>query len=110
MLASLNFEEKTVTMLSIPRDWYVATGKHSAGKINTLYPLGQARDEGVNMLAKKVSEITGQPIHHYIIIDFSGFKSIVDALGGVTVDVPKTIYDHEYPDENYGYEVFTLQK
>lgn len=81
MLAHLNFDKKTATMLSIPRDLYVATGKNTAGKINTLYQNGQLQGEGVNLLAKKITEITGQPIDHYMIIDFSGFKSIVDALG-----------------------------
>ena len=106
MLANMNYDTKTVTLLSIPRDLYVAYSSNSAGKINALYPMGQKQNEGVNLLAKKVSEITNQPIHHYLIIDFSGFKSIVDALGGVEVNVPKKIYDREYPNNNWGYEIF----
>jgi cell envelope-related transcriptional attenuator len=108
MLANMNYDTKTVTLLSIPRDLYVAYSSNSAGKINALYPMGQKQNEGVNLLAKKVSEITNQPIHHYLIIDFSGFKSIVDALGGVEVNVPKKIYDREYPNNNWGYEIFSL--
>lgn len=110
MLASLDYDKKTVTLLSIPRDLYVAYSSNTAGKINALYPMGQKQGEGINLLAKKVSEITGQPIHHYLVIDFSGFKSIVNALGGVEVDVPKKIYDREYPNNNWGWEVFSLEK
>ena len=57
--------------------------------------------KGINLLAEKVSEITGEPIHHYIVIDFTGFKYIVNALGGIDIDVPKDVVDREYPDENW---------
>lgn len=101
MLANLNYDTKTVTLLSIPRDTYVAYSSNTAGKINALYQIGKNQNQGVNLLAKKVSEITGQSIHHFLIIDFNGFKSVVDALGGVEVDVPQRIYDREYPNNNW---------
>ena len=41
MLANMNYDTKTVTLLSIPRDLYVAYSSNSAGKINALYPMGQ---------------------------------------------------------------------
>lgn len=113
MLASLDNDTKSVTLFSIPRDFYVAYPKESkisAGKINALYPIGQSENQGVNLLSQKVSEITGQPIHHYMIIDFTGFKSIVNALGWVEVNVPNDIYDREYPNESWGYEVFSIKK
>lgn len=108
IFAHLDPKNKEVTMVSIPRDFYVAYSKNTAGKINALYPIGQKEGVGVNMLTQKVAEIMGQPIHHYIIIDFSGFQSIVDALGGVEVDVPKAIYDNQYPNSTWGYQVFSL--
>ena len=110
MLASLNGEEKRITLISIPRDLYVSypEGK-GAGRINSLYEIGKA-DRGVKYLADKVSELTGQPIDHYIVIDFSGFKKIVDILGGIEIDVPEELIDTEYPDENYGYETLHIKK
>ena len=65
---------------------------------------------GIKLLAEKVSEITGQSIDEYMVIDFSGFKSIVDALGGIEIDVPKDLVDREYPDNNWGYEVFSVRR
>ncbi len=111
MLASLNVDEKRINLLSIPRDLYVSypEGK-GAGRINSLYELGKGDKVGIKYLADKVSEITGQPIDHYIVIDFSGFKKIVDTLGGVEIDVPEELIDPEYPDENYGYEVLHIKK
>lgn len=110
MLVKADSKTQTVTMLSIPRDLYVAYGKNSAGKINSLYPLGKSSWSGINLLAQKITDMTGEPVDHFLVIDFSGFKSIVDALGGVTVDVPKDIYDNEYPNENWWWEIFSLKK
>lgn len=110
MLASLDADKDTVTMISIPRDLYVAYPKRGAGKINALYSMGIINKVGVSWLANKVSEITWQSINYYAVIDFSGFKYIVNALGGVEVDVEKNIYDNKYPTNNYGYTVFSLKK
>lgn len=111
MLASINQDDKKVTLLSIPRDLYIAypKGYGVAGKINTLYSIGVANKVGISLLAEKVTEITGQPIDDYIVIDFNGFKKIVDALDGVEVDVPRDLVDREYPDNNWGYQVFSVR-
>lgn len=111
MLASLDEDKKTVTMISIPRDLYVSYGTGEwAGKINALYPIGLGQKVWISLLANKVSEVTGQSIHHYIVIDFTAFRYIVDALWGVEIDVIKDLYDREYPDYNYGYIVFSVKK
>jgi LCP family protein required for cell wall assembly len=111
MLASINSDGGYVTLISIPRDLYVAypKGYGTAGKINALYSMWVSNKIGIKLLAEKVSEITGQGIDGYIVIDFSGFKNIVDALGGISIDVPKDLVDREYPDNNWGYEVFSVK-
>jgi LCP family protein required for cell wall assembly len=111
MLASLDEENKNVTMISVPRDLYVNYGTGEwAGKINALYPIGLGKKVWISLLASKVSEVTGQSIHHYMVIDFTAFRYIVDALGGIEIDVIKDLYDREYPDYNYGYTVFSVKK
>lgn len=111
MLASLDEEKKMITMISIPRDLYVSYGTGMwAGKINTLYPLWISKKEWVSLLANKVSEITGQSIHHYMVVDFSAFRYIVNALDWIEIDVTRDLYDREYPDYDYGYTVFSVKK
>jgi LCP family protein required for cell wall assembly len=110
MLASLDSERDEVTLLSIPRDLFVAyPDKLGAGRINSLYDLGKRKNLGVWYLRSKVSEITGQTIDKYIVIDFNGFTKMVDALGGVNIDVPADLVDKEYPDNNWWYETFIVR-
>lgn len=71
-----------LNILSIARDTLVRIdGRYY--KINALYSKG-----GEFLLANKVSEITGLPVHYYVTMDFEGFRKIVDTLDGVQFDVP----------------------
>jgi anionic cell wall polymer biosynthesis LytR-Cps2A-Psr (LCP) family protein len=45
-----------------------------------------------------------------MVIDFSGFQDIIDTLGGVEIDVPTDIIDREYPNDNWGYTTFRVNK
>ena len=111
MLASLDWERKEVTLLSIPRDLYVSyPEKLWAWRINALYDLWKRRNVGIQYLAAKVSEITGQTIDHYLVIDFAGFKKVIDLLWGISIDVPEDLTDREYPDNNWGYEIFSVKQ
>lgn len=110
MLARIDSEKNTITLLSIPRDLYVAYSKNTSWRINALYGMNSGDKKGINLLAEKVSEITGEPIHHYVVIDFTGFKYIVNALGGIDIDVPKDVVDREYPDENWWYMTFIVRQ
>lgn len=65
---------------------------------------------GINALKGAVGEIFGIPIHHYALVTLDGFVDIVDALGGVTIDVPNTITDNEYPHENGTVESITIKE
>jgi polyisoprenyl-teichoic acid--peptidoglycan teichoic acid transferase len=53
-----------------------------------------------NAIKGALGELLGIPIHYYAMVTLDGFVGVVDALGGVTIDVPKTIVDPTYPHEN----------
>ena len=77
-------------LVSIPRDLYVTVpGTTENHKINEVYHYGEQKEEGGGMKAMKqiLQDITGQPMHYAIQINFAGFKQIVDALGGVEVNL-----------------------
>ncbi len=111
MLARVDEKNKKITLLSLPRDLYVAyQWWKTAGRINALYGMNIWDTRGINLLAQKVSEITWQSIDHYMVIDFTGFKYIVNALGWIDLDVPKDVVDHEYPDNNWWYTTFVVRR
>jgi polyisoprenyl-teichoic acid--peptidoglycan teichoic acid transferase len=107
ILATLDPKSKTAGMLSIPRDLYVPIPMPGVGdnRINTANFFGDSYKYpgGGPALAKKTVEYNlGEPVHFYVLVDFNGFRKIVDTLGGIDIDVPAPIDDNEYPTENYG--------
>ncbi len=90
MLARIDPKDKKCAIVSIPRDTLIELEGHGQQKINSALAFG-----GPALAVKTVSSITGVPISHYAEIDFDGFGEIVDALGGVDVDVPMEIDDDE---------------
>lgn len=98
ILASYDTNTKSVAMVSIPRDTYVKIPAGWYTKINAAHAYGEEDNEGQGPEAMKevVEELTGQKIHYYARIDFTGLKEIVDYLGGVTVDVERSFCDYNY--------------
>lgn len=80
-----------ITMLSIPRDTKVEIEGYGTQKINAAYAFG-----GTAGAVRAVSKLCGVPISHVATVHFDGIESLVDYLGGVTVDVPVDVYDPEY--------------
>jgi len=101
-----------VSLLSIPRDYYVRSEEYSSAKINELYRNNKDEygEEGAFEVYKEVvSDIANLDIHYYARVDFSAFVEVVDALEGITVDVQEPIYDPYYPNEtDDGYTVFEI--
>ena len=84
MFATVNPKTQKISLMSIPRDSRVPiVGKNKEDKINAAHAYG-----GEEMAIKTVEGFLKVPVDHYLKIDFQGFKGIVDAVGGVTVDVP----------------------
>lgn len=113
IIVSLDPANKSVAMLSLPRDLWVPIPGYGDNRINTAYFTGDARNYpgGGPALAKKTIQYNfGIPIHYYITINFVGFRKVVDALGGVTIDVPKEINDPSFPDDTYGYRPLFIPK
>ncbi len=95
IVASINTDTKTVTMISIPRDLYVYIPSWRMNRINTAAVWGQGNypDGGIALLKQTILYNLGIPIDYYAQIDFGGFERTVDTLGGVTVPVSCPIRD-----------------
>lgn len=107
LLLRIRQSDKKIATISIPRDLYVTIPDHGKGKINEAYATGfndtkdsnQKNQAGADLAAEVVETVAGVPIHYTAVVDFVGFQKMVDALGGVTVNVEKNLYDPLYPKD-----------
>ncbi len=114
MVASIDYKKNAVTLMSIPRDYYL-TNVTWPGKINELYRNHKFEHETEDELFELFQDVTGEianlDIHYYARINFNAFVEIVDSLGGITIEVKDSIYDPYYPNEtDNGYTLFTVDK
>lgn len=125
IVASIDPENsKSAVLLSLPRDvYFLKTAKMDKGKLNSFYrdyksylkynrsmEPEEAAVEALREIGTEVGRNLGMEIHHTVKVNFTAFVETVDALGGIDIEVPENIVDTEYPDENFGYETFTLNK
>lgn len=89
MLARVDVSEGAVSLVSIPRDTMVVNQYGAVDKINASFVDGPAAT------VRAVSEFAGVQISHYVEVHFSGVRDVVDALGGITVNVPEDISDRK---------------
>jgi LCP family protein required for cell wall assembly len=96
IIVSINREEGTVSLLSIPRDMYVYIPGWTMNRINTADSYGNASGwpgGGPGMLKETLLYNFGIQVHYYARVDFDGFKQIVDTLGGIEVPVDCAMQD-----------------
>ena len=101
----------SVTTISVPRDLFVQSSILGKTKVNSLYALSRkslGEEEAFKHLMDTIGAIVGKEITHYVLIDFDGFRRLIDAVGGIDIDVPKRLYDAAYPTRNWGYTVVDI--
>ena len=82
--------KKAASLLSIPRDTRVRIKNHGWDKINHAYAYG-----GRELTQKTTEELLGIKINNYVMVDFKGFVGLVDAIGGVDINVEKDMYYYD---------------
>lgn len=97
MVATVDPQKKKAAVLSIPRDTRVKISGHGYDKINHAYAYG-----GHDLSKETVENLLGVPMDHYVLIDTKAFERIIDALGGVDIDVEKRMYYEDPWDDNGG--------
>ncbi|MGE3285974.1 MAG: LCP family protein [Pseudonocardia sp.] len=90
MVVRLAPDASSATVVSIPRDSWVDIPGRGPGKINAAYAYG-----GPSLLVRTVEGLTGVRVDHFAVVDFAGFQAMVDAVGGIDVQVAA-------PTSNYG--------
>jgi LCP family protein required for cell wall assembly len=112
MLASIDPIADKVALISIPRDLWVHIPGDGYQKINAAYPYGKENSKSKTNLGQEQDGITeldktlqpvldGININYHVLLDFQAFKDMVDAVGGISVNVPDTLYDPTIAWENH---------
>jgi len=97
VVVSFDPKEQRLAMLSIPRDTWALIPGHGYDKINHAYAYG-----GHTLTIDTVERLLGIDIDHYVTVSFDGFKQVIDALGGVEIDVEKRLYYEDPVDWRSG--------
>ena len=80
-----------VKLLSVPRDLYVEIEPGMNDKVNAAYAYG-----GVDQASSVMEGLTGVTVDNYVIVDFEGFREVIDAIGGVKVDVGQDVFPEKW--------------
>lgn len=97
MVATLDPKKKKAALLSIPRDTRVKIKGNGFDKINAAYAYG-----GYQLTQDTVENLLGVQMEHYVIINIKSFKKIIDAIGGVDINVEKRMYYEDIWDDDGG--------
>ncbi len=110
IILSIKPSTKEIALISIPRDLGVNLEEHGIRKINAADAFGEAQAPGAGgEYARQIfAKNFGLDIPYYARVDFKAFQEIVDEVGGVTVNVPRTFSDSEFPGENYSYRTISF--
>lgn len=100
----------TTTMIPIPRDLWIEGDPEipDNSKINEAFAIGHARggmEEAARLATKVLGEATGLQIDYWVAIDFAGFRDVIDAIGGVTIQNP-TAFSYTMNETLYHQGVF----
>ena len=97
MVASVDKDKGTATLLSVPRDTRVSIAGHGYDKINHAYAFG-----GHELSKDTVEHLLGVTMDYYILIDVHAFERIIDAIGGVDINVEKRMFYEDKWDDDGG--------
>ena len=97
MVATVRPDTKTASLFSIPRDTRVPIKGNGYDKVNAAYAYG-----GHELTESTVEELLGVSMDYYVLVDLHAFERIIDAIGGVDIDVEKRMYYEDPWDDDGG--------
>jgi LCP family protein required for cell wall assembly len=88
MLVHIDSDRDEVTVVSLPRDSWVDVPGYGPAKINAAFSYG-----GPALAVRTVEQLTDVRLDHLAVADWDGFRELIDAVGGIDVEIPATVYD-----------------
>ncbi|HSK15733.1 MAG TPA: LCP family protein [Gaiellaceae bacterium] len=91
MIVRTDPDENRIALLSIPRDLRVTIPGRGTDKVNAAHAYG-----GPTLAVRTVEALTGLEINHVVVVNFDRFREVIDALGGITVNVPRRVLSNKF--------------
>lgn len=112
MVANIRPSTNDVALLSIPRDLVIPLGKHGWQKVNSVNAFGEKEHpgKGADYTRQVMEDILGIDIPYVVRVDFNGFKSLIDSVGGVDIYVERSFSDPTYPTNDFKTQTVSFQK
>lgn len=105
IIVRVNPQTKAASMISIPRDLWVDIPGYGQNRINAAYTYGDAAHPGTGgppLVEATIQKNFGLHIDYFAEVDFEDFEQVIDAIGGVTIDVQTPLIDSQFPTLDYG--------
>ncbi len=112
LLLYIDPAQQRISMLSLPRDLLVSIPGYGWARINAAHVYGDvypALGGGFALAQQTISQVVGVPIDYTILVDFQGFMNVIDTLGGVPVQVTKSLYDPRFPTMDYQFREVSFE-
>ncbi len=113
MTLTYSWKDHQIYIISYPRDLYIKyPNTYYHFKINAVYAYGTRvfNTDGMKYLEKAIYDISGLTVQYHMLIDFKGFTDLINLLGGVKVNIPRSFTDYMYPTESGGYQTIHFDK
>ncbi len=111
MVLTIDPVAMSAAVLSLPRDLWVDIPGFELDRINQAHYYGELYEYpggGPALAMETVAATLGVPLDYYATVNFDAFIDVVDLIGGITIDVPESIDDPDYPDRCHGYDPFSI--
>lgn len=111
MLAGVDPARLRVSLLSVPRDLSFEAPGYGWQRINVVHALGEMEEPGggPRLLAETLASGFGVVPDRFVRLNFDGFVKLIDAVGGLTIDVERRIEDFNYPTDDYGVQTVRFE-
>lgn len=99
-------------LFSIPRDLVVEIPGYGYRKINHVNSFGEDQGppgNGAEFTRTVLEKMLAAPLQYSVRVDFDGFSSLIDDVGGVQIDVERSFVDYEFPTDDFGYQTVRFQ-
>ena len=107
MLVCFDHKKNEANVLQIPRDTFAGT---DIVKINAAYHNAREGEAKINALRRRIYNMFGLPVDHFVTITLEGFRDVIDSVGGITITLDRKMYveSSTNPDNPWGSEKFTI--